>query len=268
MDYSEQNNYPKAFLATGIILVVVAALCWFIVFKNPAVETDGNGGILVNYGTTDEGSGKDYLSTEQPSQAEKANHTQPDKVREQQPTEQKTQVDNSPEKVVTQETEDAAAVANETKKTKTQQVVTEPVKPVKKEVVNQNALYKGSTNKGTGAGDGTTSTAGNQGSPTGSTLTTNYGKGGSGKGVGGSQWGYVSQPQFNNPNRTPGRVVVDVTIDTDGNIIEAHADRATRMSDLELINRCIEILKNTKLKALGPVSGVQQVAIPITFDIE
>ena len=66
MDYrqEEENNYPKAFLATGIILGLMIALCYFIVFENPPVTIDGTGGILVNYGTTDEGSGKDINSTD------------------------------------------------------------------------------------------------------------------------------------------------------------------------------------------------------------
>ena len=111
MEYREENNYPKAFAATGVILAVVMALCYFIVFTNPPKQEDGTGGILVNYGTTDEGMGKDILSTEQPSVSQKANHTQPDKVTPAPTTDQKTQVDNSDKKVVTQNTEDAPEVA-------------------------------------------------------------------------------------------------------------------------------------------------------------
>src|SRR5476651_906995 len=129
MNYEEENNYPKAFLATGIILAVLMALCYFIVFRDPPPQDMGTGGILVNYGTTDAGMGKDNLSTEQPSVAEKANHTAPNKVTQAQPTEQKTQVDKSDQKIVTQNTEDAPEVAANSKKV-SQAVATEPVKPV------------------------------------------------------------------------------------------------------------------------------------------
>jgi len=112
----EENNYPKAFLATGVIMAVLIALCYFIVFQNPPVQDDGTGGLLVNYGTTDEGMGKDNMSTEEPSVAEKANHTQPTKVTPAPATEQKTQVDNSDQKVVTQDAEDAPVVAANSKK--------------------------------------------------------------------------------------------------------------------------------------------------------
>src|ERR1700761_2205975 len=103
MDYiQEENNYPKAFLATGIIMLALAALCYFIVFQNPPIQVDGTGGILVNYGTSDKGMGKDITSREEPSVSEKPNHTAPDKVVKAPPTEQKTQVDNSTQKIVTQ----------------------------------------------------------------------------------------------------------------------------------------------------------------------
>src|ERR1700744_5437645 len=173
----EENNYPKAFLATGIILGVVMALCYFIVFREPPPPPDGTGGILVNYGTVDEGMGNDQTSKEEPSVAPKANHTAPSKVTPAPPTEQKTQEDNSDKKVVTQETEDAPTVNSKSKKTSQAVATTPPAKPAKP-VVNQNALYKGATaNKGTGEGDGTGNTPGNQGSKNGSTLSDNYGPG-------------------------------------------------------------------------------------------
>src|ERR1700712_3692016 len=112
----EENNYPKAFLATGIILAVLIGLCYFIVFHSPPPEEQGVGGILVNYGTTDAGMGNNQSSTEEPSVAEKANKTAPTKVTTAPPTEQKTQEDVSDKKVVTQDAEDAPTVATSSKK--------------------------------------------------------------------------------------------------------------------------------------------------------
>ena len=66
-EYQQENNYPKAFLATGIIMGLLIAMCYFIVFKTPPQQVDGTGGILVNYGTTDEGMGNDITSSEEPS---------------------------------------------------------------------------------------------------------------------------------------------------------------------------------------------------------
>src|ERR1700759_5127564 len=118
MDYrSEENNYPKAFLATGIILGLIIAMCYFMVFKMPVKQEDGTGGILVNYGTTDEGMGTDYMSVEEPSKSPKPTHTQATKVPPPTPTPQKTQVEQSDKKLVTQNTEDAPVVNANSKKT-------------------------------------------------------------------------------------------------------------------------------------------------------
>jgi hypothetical protein len=267
MNYQEENNYPKAFLATGTILAVMLALCYFIIFQNPPIQDDGTGGMVVNYGTTDAGMGKDITSTEEPSVAPKANHTQPAKVTPAQPTEQKSQVATSNEKVVTQSIEDAPEVAANSKKA-SKAVATTPAKPVKKEVVNQNALYKGPSKTGTGGGDGTTTTPGNQGSKNGSPLAANYGDGGTGNGLKGTQWSFVNLPEVRNPSRTPGTVYVDVTIDENGNITAASSNRKTRMGDLDLINRCIEAVKKSKLTSATAGSGIQKGQVKITFDVE
>ena len=248
MEYQEENNYPKAFLATGIIMAILIALCYFIVFKSPPKEEDGTGGILVNYGTTDKGMGSDYLSTEEPSQAEKANHVKPDKVTPAPPTQQKTQVDNSDQKVVTQNTEDAPEVTANTKKP-SQDIATQPTKPVSKPKINPNAMYTGKKNTGTGEGDGTTNTPGNQGSPNGSTLADNYD--GTGSGNGGLQMkqrSFITKPSVDDNNRNTGKIVVDIVVDKNGNVISAHAGaRGTTIVNSNLLQKCEDAVRNAKL---------------------
>ncbi len=255
MTLQEENNYPKAFLATGLIMAFLIALCYFIVFHNPPKQEDGSGGILVNYGTVDEGMGKDISSTDKPSVAPKANQTQPNQVTEQQPTEQKTQVDNSDKNVVTQNSEDAPEVAANSKKT-SQSVATEPAKPVKKQVVNTNALYKGPSSKGAGGGDGTTTTPGNQGSPNGSTLSDNYGPGGSGNGLNmAGNWNFVNPPDVENVHNVPGVVVVDFTVDEKGNVIQVGYDHRRTRAELNMILSCEAAIRKTKFSSSTPVSG-------------
>ncbi|HVS93416.1 MAG TPA: hypothetical protein VHE59_15360 [Mucilaginibacter sp.] len=248
MDYQEEeNNYPKAFIATGIIVAVMAVLCYIIVFTNPPPPEMGTGGILVNYGTTDEGMGTDFTSVEEPSKAERPNHTKPSKVTPAPATEQKTRVDASDKKIVTQNTEDAPEV-NTSKKATSKAVSTEkPTKPAKP-TVNQNALYKGKANGATGEGDGTTQTPGNQGSPNGSTLVSNYGPGGSGNGgigLGNRTW--TNKPTVKDPHTVEGIVVVDLIVDADGNVTYAAAGRGTKMSDVDLIQKCVDAIKNSKV---------------------
>jgi len=271
MEYREENNYPKAFIATGIIMAVLIAACYFIVFKNPPVEENGTGGILVNYGTVDEGMGDDYMSTEEPSVAEKANHTKPDKVTETKPTEEKPTPESSEKTVVTQNTEDAPEVAAPTKKPSQNVAPTPPVKtPPAKPTVNQNALYKGKASTGTGEGDGTGKTPGNQGKTTGTTLTNNYNGTGSGNGgsLNMSQRNFVSRPSVSDDNRQSGKIVVDIRVDKDGNVTYARAGaRGTTISDAGLLQKCEDAVKNSKLNPLDNAPDQQQGTVVFVFKV-
>ena len=178
-------------------------------------------------------------------------------------------MDNSDKKVVTQNAEDAPEVAANSKKT-SKSIATEPAKQVKKQVVNANALYKGPSKSGSGGGDGTTATAGNQGSPNGSTLSNNYGPGGSGGGLHGMpNWSFVNPLNVTNTNRMPGVVVIDITVDPNGNVIQASYDkRKSRMADLNLIDKCIETVKNSKLSASSPASGNSRGTVNFIFNVD
>lgn len=268
MNVQEENNYPKAFLATGIILGVVMALCYFIVFRDPVPPPDGTGGILVNYGTVDEGMGTDQTSKDEPSKAEKANKQQPTKVNNTPATEQKTQDESTDKKIVTQETEDAPAVNSKAKKPSQAVAATQPVKPASKPVVNQNALYKGPSNKGTGQGDGTGNKPGNQGSKNGSVLSDNYGPGGSGNGLNMPDWTFVSAPDPQNVNRIPGVVVVDFVVDQNGNVISAQSNRAKTRADLSLIEACVSAIKNTKFVSKSQANGNQRGQYTFRFKVD
>lgn len=270
MDYREENNYPKAFAATGIILGIVMALCYFIVFQMPEKHEDGTGGILVNYGTVDEGMGNDYMSVEEPSVAEKANQTKPDKVTPAPPTEEKQEVETSDKNVVTQTTEDAPEVTANTKKP-SPTVATQPTtKTVAKPTVNQNALYKGKTNTGTGEGDGTGSTPGNQGKTTGTTLTNNYN--GTGSGNGGNlnltQRSFVTRPSVDAGNRYNGKVVVDILVDKDGNVIQATAGaRGTTITDAALLQKCEDAVKRSRFNASETAPDNQKGTMTFLFKV-
>jgi outer membrane biosynthesis protein TonB len=249
MDYREQNNYPKAFAATGVILAVVIALCYFIVFKNPPPEQEGTGGILVNYGTVDEGMGNDYMSIEEPSVAENANQSKPDKVTETPPTEDKPVEESSDKNVVTQNNEDAPEVAANSK-AKSKTVATQPVtKPIEAPKVNQNALYKGKTNNGSGEGDGTGSTPGNQGVPTGSNLTPDYGPGGDGGNgkLAMSKRRFTYAPKLVVNQSVVGTLVIDIKVDKDGNVISAGVGRGSKVGNPAIIQQCIDLVKTYKI---------------------
>ncbi|PJJ84584.1 outer membrane biosynthesis protein TonB [Mucilaginibacter auburnensis] len=264
----EENNYPKAFLATGIIMAVLIAACYFIVFGTPPIPENGTGGILVNYGTVDEGMGSDYMSTDEPSVAENANNTKPDKVTDATPTPEKSQTETSDKSVVTQDNEDAPEVAANTKKPSNTVATTQPEKTPAKPTVNQNALYKGPTNNGVGQGDGNGSTPGNQGKPTGSTLTNNYD--GTGSGNGGSltmaQRSFLSKPTVSYSGRQTGRVVVELRVDKNGKVIYVRAGaRGTTITDPSLLDKCEDAVRNSSLNALENAPDQQSGTVTFMF---
>ena len=266
MELRQENNYPKAFLATGIIMAVLLALCYLIVIHMPPKEAEGIGGILVNYGTTDEGSGNDISSLEEPSQAEKPNKTQPTKVTPEQSTDKPTPTDNSDQKVVTQNTEDAPVVDANTKKTTTA-TAAQPTKPVVKQEVNKAALFPGMSKPGAGAGDGTTDKAGNQGSKNGSPNVSNYGPGGSGTGLSLPNWHFVDPPNVKNIHRVEGKVFIDFTIDEHGNVIQASANKKSTAS-LDLIQSCIDAIKASKFTSSAPASGNAKGQMSFIFRVD
>ncbi|GAB3931518.1 energy transducer TonB [Mucilaginibacter myungsuensis] len=271
MDYQKtENNYPKAFLATGLIMAVLMAACYFIVFRTPQEHIDGMGGILVNYGTTEEGSGSDYTSTEEPSVAENANKQQPDEVTPEPPTEKPTVTDNTEEDVVTQNTEDApeVAVKKNNKPVTPATNTTKPDKTTAKPTINANALYKGPTNNGTGTGDGTTGKPGNQGDPEGSTLANNYGQGGSGNGLSLSNWKFVQQPDVKNVNRVPGTVVIDFEIDENGNVLYARANKSMTKAGLDLVQACEAAIKNSRFSSSAKVNGNSKGRMSFVFKVD
>lgn len=269
VDYQqEENNYPKAFLATGIIMAIMAVLCYIIVFTSPPPPEMSTGGILVNYGTTDQGMGTDYMSTEEPSKAEHPNHTQPTKVTKSEPTPQKAVTERSDKKVVTQSTEDAPEVNNAKKPTNKTVSTEQPTRPAKP-TLNQNALYKGKTNNASGTGDGTTGTPGNQGNPNGSNLSNNYNGTGSGNGglaLANRSW--TSRPSVDDNHRSTGKIVVEIHVDKQGNVLSAQAGaKGTTISDIDLFNKCEKAALNAKLNASDNAPDTQVGYVTFIFKV-
>ncbi|WP_448699947.1 energy transducer TonB [Mucilaginibacter sp. AW1-3] len=265
MEYRE-SNYPKAFAATTVIVAILFALCYLLTIGMPTKQPEGTGGILVNYGTTDEGMGDDYMSVEEPSKAEKANKSKPDKITTE--TTEKTNTESSDKKVVTQSTEDAPVVTDNSKKP-SNTVATETQKAASKPTVNQNALYKGKPNNATGEGDGTTNTPGNQGKPNGSVLSNNYNGDGSGNGgLAMDQRSFVSKPSVDNPKRSSGTVVVDIRVDKNGVVIYARAGaKGTTITDNTLLLKCEQAVYSSRLNASDSAPDTQIGTVVFKFKV-
>ncbi|WP_374164579.1 energy transducer TonB [Arcticibacter sp. MXS-1] len=272
MQYQEENNYPKALLISGVLMALFLLISYFIVFGMPVQQEVGTGGIVVNYGTAEEGMGDDFMSIEEPSVDPNANNTPPDKVDPTTET-QPTPSGETPEKsVVTQESEEAPAVSVP-KKASTSPTAA-PSKEVKesKPAVNQNALYKGKKNTGTGLGDGTGSTPGNQGDPDGDPLAANYGSGGSGFGnvrLTLANRRFLNLPKINDQGQQSGKIYVEIRVDKSGQVVYARAGvRGTTLSDQGLWRKCEQAVMGANLNQLESAPDVQIGVVVFNFKVK
>lgn len=265
----EENNMPKALGYSALVMAILAAIGFFIVFGQPSMPDYGMGGIVVNYGTAEEGMGDDYMNIEEPSVDENANDVRPDRIV---PTETPTPTPTQQvaDKVVaTQDLEEAPAVAKAEKAVKAP--AAETTKETKKSTpaVNTNALYKGKKNNGTGAGDGTGSTAGNQGSALGDPLASNYGEGGSGFGdtpISLNSRAWAVRPNIDDKSQFSGVVVCELTVDRNGNIVNVRPGvKGTTYSSTTVFSMLERELRKSKFNTVPNAPEKRVVYVTINF---
>lgn len=267
----EQNNYPKAFAISTVIMAGLLALSFFIIASRAMPpEEVGTGGIIVNYGTSVVGMGDDYMSVDEPSAAPDANNTPPDKVITE-PTPDKTPSSEATDKsIVTQDAEDAPEIVSKEKSKSSNPSVSAPAKE-SKPTVNQNALYKGKKNDGTGKGDGTGNEPGNQGDKDGDPLSPDYGEGGSGNGgvrLSLANRRFLSTPQIDDKGQSSGKIAVEIRVDKTGEVIFARAGaRGTTLSDLSLWRKCEAAVMGAKLNQLESAPDVQIGVVMFNFKV-
>ena len=197
----------------------------------PFPETGGGGGVLVNIGTLEEASGDIQPMSENISKV---------------PVHEKVKASVAKEeKVATQDLEESP-IAKESKiipkhitpvKTETKTDIKPKVEPVKR--ADPNSLYHGKTtaSKSQGTGKG----LGDQGDPKGDPLSKYTGKNGNGTGGDGNGSGtgpgsgpgkggisfslsgrhMVRTPQVNDRSQETGKVVVEITVNKDGDVMSA-----------------------------------------------
>ena len=267
----EENNLPKAIGYSSIVMALLIAIGYFIVFGQPAIPDYGMGGIVVNYGTSDVGTGDDYMSIEEPSADENANEVRPDRIV---PTETPTPTPSqqvSDKAVATQDMEDAPAV------TKTEKAVKNPAPETTKEVknstptVNTNALYKGKKNNGQGAGDGEGGGTGNQGSALGDPLASNYGEGGSGFGntpISLTSRHWAVRPNIDDKSQFSGVVVCELTVDRNGNIVSVRPGvKGTTYSSPTVYSMLERELRKAKFNTVPNAPERRVVHVTINFKV-
>ncbi len=274
MYYNEENNYPKAITLSALLMGAFLVISYFIIFgmQSPQ-EIVGTGGFVVNYGTSEEGMGDDYMSIDEPSVDPNANNTLPDKVLPNTETAPTPSAETSDKSVVTQDNEEAPSVSTPSEKKPTSAAPsTSTPKKDAAPTVNQNALYKGKKNNGTGRGDGTGSTPGNQGDPDGDPLAPNYGEGGSGFGntrLTLANRRFVNTPTISDDGQQSGRIAVEIRVDRNGTVVFARAGvKGTTLSDQSLWRKCEQAVTGARLNQLESAPDVQIGVVVFNFKVK
>lgn len=273
IDYrsQEENNYPKAFAISSAIMAGLLLISFFIIASRVQPEEVGTGGIIVNYGTSVIGMGDDYMSIEEPSSAPNANNTAPDKVITDNEEISDPVSEVTDKSIATQNTEDAPEIATKEKSNAKSPSVSQPTKE-NKPAVNQNALYKGKKNDGSGKGDGTGTVAGNQGSKDGDPLSPDYGEGGSGFGGVGLD---LKSRRFTNlmipkdEGQKYGRVAVRIYVDKNGMVVKAVSGvKGTTLSDKAIWEKCRLAVLGSSLNKLESAPEVQIGIVMFNFKVK
>jgi len=252
-----------------IILIVV-----IFGFSTPLPLPDEEG-ILINFGTEDFGSGNiEPASTEATEEA----------FPEPQP-EDMAPVNDETEEISTQDFEEAPSVNEEKvitekpveeKEVLDSQTETNETTPevVEERKVNERALYKGkSTTSDPSEGEGITQGDGNQGSITGSPDSDNYSQGLS-QGSGGVEFSlsgrnplFLPKPKYE--YQVEGKVVVQITVDRNGNVTSARAGvKGSTTNDENLIKAAQDAAMKAKFDVRSDAAYTQTGTITYHFILQ
>jgi len=263
--------FPNALAISSAIFGAFILISFFIIFGTETPRY-GMGGIVVNYGTSEEGMGDDYMSVDEPSMDPNANNVKPDKI---DPTETPTPTPSqqvADKAVVTQDLEEAPAVTKAAKPVKVTATETTVEKKEAQQTVNTNALFKGKKNNAVGSGDGTGSTPGNQGSKLGDPLAPNYGEGGSGDGnmmLSIANRRFEVRPQIDDNGQQSGKVAVEIRVAPNGTITYARAGvKGTTLPDRSLWEKCERAVRGARLNQLAQAPDSQTGVIVFNFRVK
>lgn len=261
---SEKKNKRKGLIGTLVFhaLLVLIFSIYGLSHSVPLPEQ----GISLNFGTSDVGSGE----------------VQPDNFSELESPVDEEQSENVPEEVVAEVEEEVLTSEAETpieieEKKPTEKPVekVEEVKEVEKpRELNPNlskALNKAFTNNGGGGSEGDDDEKGDKGKIEGSKDGKSYTGGGSGNGLDYSLdgRGVVSVPKIEDKSQEQGKVVVDIVVDRNGNVISAKAGgRGSTTNATVLLTKAREAALKTKFtqNLSGPIE--QRGAITFVFILE
>jgi len=289
----EVSHKKESLLMTTALFALLFALLFFLTYNSSALisQLEGGGGggeIAVNFGNSDVGSGDNFESMELAQAAPKAKAIE------------KTQ----PDELVTNASDDDVPAVNSTKTIKKEETKKEIVKPVeepqkrpsKSATDALSSLLGGSSSKG---GDGTDGVSGNKGKMYGDPKATGYnGGGGSGTGSGGGNGsgqglgtgsgygnGYGGGSGNGNGNwklagrklassskqvqkcNESGTVVVQVTVNRNGNVIDTKYTKGTTNTSQCLLDPAYATARSYRWQPNPDAPETQVGTITINFKL-
>ncbi|MDR1120426.1 MAG: TonB family protein [Dysgonamonadaceae bacterium] len=249
MHITKEQTYGYA---GSLLFGAVLLLFLFLSVLRTIRPIDEAGGILVNFGTVDEASGLNEPSGEIPAASDKPLPLEPQPAV--QPVKEQSIVSSpSPEKTITQDTEETLALAAEKKKEIERKAAEERQRQAIQHQV-AGAFGAGST---PGSSEGTGSGTGNQGSLQGNAGTGPYsGVGGYGDfSLSGRSLGKDGLPRPGYAVQEEGVIVVDITVNPQGAVIYAVIGKGTTIDNEEMRRLALDAAKKAQFNSISDTNN-------------
>ncbi|MCB8964522.1 MAG: TonB family protein [Bacteroidales bacterium] len=259
------SNRSKGIVSTIAVHTIAVLLLYTFGFSTP-LPLPAEQGILINFGNSEDGMGADEPKIEQ--EAATPQTASASKAQEDAPLTQDTEEAPSlpvKKKDETKKVESANKTTTQHTQTTTNKKTSETPTEKPREA-NKKALFPGQKADGGTTGEGETGKAGNQGGEEGSVDSPN--RVGSTGGGGDAERGIsvnlngrtvLKLPQPEYPRQKSGKVVVEVTVDKQGNVTKAKAGvKGSTTLDSQLLKAAEKAALNAKfnIKADAPASQI------------
>ena len=263
MKYIETEEEKKSFAITSIIFVILFGLFFYLGLTS--LDPPPENGIAINFGTTDFGSGN-IQPTEAIQSAPKATAAK--------------EAAASNDDVLSQDIEEAVVIKEAKKIQPTKQTAKEEVKPKPKEIPKPSkstsdalsSLINGPKSDGKAqGGEGNDNIAGDKGSPNGNPYANSYYGSGSGSGNG-SGWGLNGRSISSRGKEVQkcnefGTVVVQITVNRNGNVIAAKYTKGTTNTNPCLVEPALATARKYKWQPDSKAPETQVGFITVNFKI-
>ncbi|HRM12517.1 MAG TPA: energy transducer TonB [Flavobacterium sp.] len=259
MKYIETEEEKKSFAITSIIFVILFVLFFYLGLTS--LDPPPENGIAINFGITEFGSGN-IQPTEAIQSAPKATAAK--------------EAAASNDDVLSQDIEEAVVIKEAKKIQPTKQTAKEEVKPKPKEIPKPSkstsdalsSLINGPKSDGKAqGGEGNDNIAGDKGSPNGNPYANSYYGSGSGSGWGLNGRSISSRGKEVQKCNEFGTVVVQITVNRNGNVIAAKYTKGTTNTNPCLVEPALATARKYKWQPDSKAPETQVGFITVNFKI-